>query len=155
GRHLVADALTVARARMMLRLELDEDVCVLLADVVALHVGEVDEDGLADVVVDGLDLVGRNDLSDLAVQLADEALGVIDAAADGRAVVQLELAGVDRREEVEPDEGGERAGGDGEDEKDEEGELRQAEHRAQRGGVDALKTLKRTVSPRVVALPPR
>ena len=121
----------------MIRGEVHEDIGVARADRRRGRVGEVDAAvGNADVVDDGRDLAHGNQLADRLLDSIAQARGFIDADAGGTAQVQLDLAGVDAREEilseareVAPERKGEEGGrGRG-------GEERHGEARARRHGA--------------------
>src|SRR5437588_12116420 len=85
----------------MIRGEVHEDIGVARADRRRGRVGEVDAAvGNADVVDDGRDLARGNQLPDRLFDAIAQARGLIDADAGGTAQVELDLAGIDAREEI-------------------------------------------------------
>ncbi len=93
--------LDVRRRGMVLLGQLHLDVGVGRADGRRGRVGEV-QAGIrqADVIDNGDDLFGRNILADGRVDVVAEGCRLFDARAGAGADVNLELAGVNRREEV-------------------------------------------------------
>ena len=96
-RALIADRRPVVLAKR------DEHLRVLTADVVGLDEREVVRGRDADVVVDDRDLLGRHDLADRLLDLADDLLGLLDPRAERGAHVQPHLTGVDQGKEVGAD----------------------------------------------------
>ena len=108
-RQLGAQQLEVAGGRRMPRFQRDLDVGVGSADGarhVVRHIGAGQRQ--TDVVDDGGDLGFGNEPAQLGLDLVAQACGFLDARAGLGAHVQLELAGVDGREEVAPDPGQQR-----------------------------------------------
>ena len=105
-----ADGADVVDRRVVVGLQRDQDLRVHRADIVARHEGQVERGRHADRVVDGVHLVGRNDLADAVLDLQHEFLGPLEPRAGRRAVVQLDQADIGGREEVQADDRGEAAG---------------------------------------------
>ncbi len=104
-------------------LERDLDLAIGVGDGGGGAEGEIDAAvGQADVVEDELDLRGRDQGADLALDGGEVLLGVLDAHALGRVDVQAHLAGVDIGEEVAADE---EEQGKREEDEDAEGEERE------------------------------
>ena len=104
ARRMVRSFARVGGGRPVLRLERDQDLAVGRRHERRVAEGQVDAaGGEADVVEDGVDLVGRDRLADHVLDLGEAALGLLEARAGRGADVQAELPGVDRREEVHAD----------------------------------------------------
>ena len=85
----------------MIRGEVHEDIGVARADRRRCRIGQVDAAvGDADVVDDGRDLASGNQLPDRLLDSIAQGRGLIDADAGGTPQVELDLAGVDAREEI-------------------------------------------------------
>ena len=104
-RQLLAERLEVLRRRTMRRLHRHQDLPVRRPDGHVVAQGEVDVVRQADVVGDHRQLVGRDHLADVVLDLLEIDFCLFDPGAGRRAHVQSELAGVHRREEVAADEG--------------------------------------------------
>ena len=105
----------VVRGRPVLRLERDEDLAVGVADGAVVDVGPDRERRRQPMLsrIMSRSLVGH-DLADHVLDLAEDALGLLDARAGRRPHVQPELAGVDGREEVLAEPRGQRQRAEGE-----------------------------------------
>src|SRR6267143_2323733 len=107
----------------MLGLERNQDFRVRRADSAAVAVGKIDSAGRqADVIENAREFRGRYLPANYALNLIGEGCGSFDAAAGLGAHMQTDLAGVDRRKEVLPEDGNEsetrhakdeKAGGEG------------------------------------------
>jgi hypothetical protein len=102
-RDSYAELLTTLLTRRIL--ERHQDHAVIDADRRAVGEGQIIEaDRQADIVDDQLALLRRDDLADLVLDSLEDLLGLLDARAGRGADVQLDLPGIDDREEVAPDE---------------------------------------------------
>ena len=82
-------------------LELDLDVGVLRADHAGVVVSEIDaRNRHADIVSDGLDLAGRDELADCLLHIGELIGAFLDARADLRADMHQDRSGIDRRKEI-------------------------------------------------------
>ena len=81
--------------------KLDLDFAVLRADRSGVVVGHVDAAGRrADIVNEGREFVGRNDLADRFFDLRELLRRLFDAGSDAHACMHQDLSGVDGGEEI-------------------------------------------------------
>lgn len=96
-----AQRLDVAVRGRVAFLQRDHDFAVEGADRAGIAVGQVDPArGQAEVVDDGVELVGQHYLAHHLLDLVSQARGFLDADAGLGAHVQADVAGIDIREEV-------------------------------------------------------
>ena len=104
-RQLLAQRLDMLGRRPVVFLQLDLDIAILRADHAGVVVGHVDAgDRHADVVGDGLDFLRRNDLADRLLHVGELVGGFLDAGSDLGADMHQDVAGIDRGEEIAPEE---------------------------------------------------
>ena len=110
-RQLLTQHAHMLLGRLVAFLQLDLDVAILRADHAGVVVGHVDAgDRHADVVGQRFDLA-RDQLADRLLHVGELVRGLLHAGADLGADVHQDVAGIDRGEEVAPEEGHQREGG--------------------------------------------
>ena len=99
--HQASNLVAVRGGRMMVGFERNQDIGVLRPDTVGLIIRQhVGERGQADIVADAIEFAGRNHPFDATLDAIDEALGLLDPGAAGRAQMHFQHAGIDRREKI-------------------------------------------------------
>ena len=100
-RQLLAQRLDIFLGRAVAFFQLDLDVAILRADHAGVVVSHVDAaDRHADVVGQGIDLVGRNDRANRLLDIGELIGGILDAGADLGPHMHQDLTGIDRGKEV-------------------------------------------------------
>ena len=99
--QLFAQRLDETGGRAVAFLQRDQDIAVLRADAAGVGIGAVDAaDRQADIVDDGVELVGGNDPADAVLDMVEQRRRLLDPGADGRADVEADLPRIDRGEEI-------------------------------------------------------
>src|SRR5580658_3661928 len=129
----------------MIFVEVDEYIGIAGANRCRGGVGGVDAAiGQADVVDDSGDLARRNQLTDGGLDLIAQRGRILDAQPGGRTYVQLDLSGIDRREEV--------AAESGQVVTEREGEQRGGSHGAEERQGEAAAAVQRALEQLAVAV---
>ena len=89
---------------MMVCIQRDHDFAVGGAGGNAVAAGQVDVVRQADVIIDDVQLVGRDHLPDVILNLLEIDLGLLDARARRAADMEAKLAGIHGGEEIAPHE---------------------------------------------------
>ena len=110
GRQRRPDLADVTNCRMVTTLQGDQNLRIHVADIVARHERQVEGRWHANRVVDGIQLLIRDDFPDRILHFQHQLFGVLDAGAGRRAVMQLDQADVGAGEEIQPDRAGDHPG---------------------------------------------
>src|SRR5258708_31939144 len=127
---------------MMAGPEGDKDFGVHVSDIVGRHEREVVGRWHALQIVDGIDLVGVNNLADSSLDLCQHALGILKSGAYRSAEVKLHEPNIDGGKEVRADHKGQNRGDREEQTENAESEDAMMQHQVQDTAIARLQSLE-------------